>query len=68
MKTLINSEDAPIAVGAYSPGLSVGEWIFLSGQGGFDPKTGKMRSTGKVPDLPSQPPGRRSFPRRPVGP
>jgi 2-iminobutanoate/2-iminopropanoate deaminase len=44
MKTLISSEDAPTTVGPYSPGLSVGEWIFLSGQGGFDPKTGKMIS------------------------
>ena len=44
MKTLISSEGTPTAVGPYSPGLSVGEWIFLSGQGGFDPKTGKMIS------------------------
>src|ERR671931_356482 len=44
MKTLITSEDAPPAVGPYSPGLAVGEWIFLSGQGGFDPNTGRMIS------------------------
>ena len=44
MKTLISSEDAPPAVGPYSAGLAVGEWIFLSGQGGFDPKTSKMIS------------------------
>ena len=44
MKTLISSEDTPIAAGPYSPGLSVGEWIFLSGQGGFDPTTGKIIS------------------------
>ena len=44
MKTLISSEDAPTTAGPYSPGLSVGEWIFLSGQGGFDPTTGKMIS------------------------
>ena len=44
MKTLINSEDAPTAGGPYSPGLAVGEWIFLSGQGGFDPTTGKVTS------------------------
>jgi enamine deaminase RidA (YjgF/YER057c/UK114 family) len=31
MKTLISSEDAPPVVGPYSPGLSVGEWIFLAG-------------------------------------
>ncbi len=46
MKTLISSEATPTPVGPYSPGLSVGEWIFLSGQGGFDPKTGKVISDG----------------------
>jgi enamine deaminase RidA (YjgF/YER057c/UK114 family) len=35
MKTLISSEHAPTAAGPYSPGLSIGEWIFLSGQDGF---------------------------------
>jgi 2-iminobutanoate/2-iminopropanoate deaminase len=44
MKTLISSEAMPTPVGPYSPGLSVGGWIFLSGQGGFDPETGKMIS------------------------
>jgi 2-iminobutanoate/2-iminopropanoate deaminase len=41
---LISPEGTPRAVGPYSPGLSVGEWIFLSGQGGFDPETGKVIS------------------------
>lgn len=44
MKTLISSEAMPAPVGPYSPGLSVEGWIFLSGQGGFDPETGKMIS------------------------
>jgi len=44
MKTLISSEATPTPVGPYSAGLAVGEWIFLSGQGGFDPETGKMIS------------------------
>ena len=44
MKTLISSESTPTPVGPYSPALSVDGWIFLSGQGGFDPKTGKMIS------------------------
>ena len=43
MKTLISSQATP-ASGPYSPGLTVGEWIFLSGQGGFDPQTGKVIS------------------------
>jgi reactive intermediate/imine deaminase len=34
----------PTPVGPYSPALSVDGWIFLSGQGGFDPRTGKMIS------------------------
>ena len=44
MRALIDSEKIPTPSGPFSPGLSVGEWIFLSGQGGFDPKTGKMVS------------------------
>lgn len=44
MKTLISSEATPTPVGPYSPALSAGGWIFLSGQGGFDPETGKMIS------------------------
>ena len=44
MKALISSAEAPTAAGPYSQALSVGEWIFLSGQGGFDPKTGKVIS------------------------
>jgi 2-iminobutanoate/2-iminopropanoate deaminase len=46
MKTLISSEATPTPVGPYSPGISAGGWIFLSGQGGFDPETGKMISEG----------------------
>lgn len=48
MKALIDSDKAPIPVGPFSPGLSVGEWVFLSGQGGFDPKTGKIVSDNLV--------------------
>jgi 2-iminobutanoate/2-iminopropanoate deaminase len=44
MKTLISSDASPPAAGPYSPGLSVGGWIFLSGQGGFEPETGKVIS------------------------
>jgi len=44
MKALISSDKVAAPAGPYSPGLTVGEWIFLSGQGGFDPKTGKVVS------------------------
>ena len=48
MKTLISSEKVPAPPGPYSPGLTVGEWIFLSGQGGFDPNTGAVVSDDLV--------------------
>jgi 2-iminobutanoate/2-iminopropanoate deaminase len=44
VKALIRSDNVPAPPGPYSPGLRVGEWIFLSGQGGFDPQTGKVVS------------------------
>jgi 2-iminobutanoate/2-iminopropanoate deaminase len=48
MKALIDSDKAPAPLGPFSPALSVGEWIFLSGQGGFDPATGKIVSDDLV--------------------
>src|SRR5947207_11980648 len=48
MKALIRSDKVPVPAGPYSPGLTVGEWIFLSGQGGFDPNTGKVVSDDLV--------------------
>jgi 2-iminobutanoate/2-iminopropanoate deaminase len=44
MKALVSSERLPASAAPYSPGVAVGEWIFLSGQGGFDPTTGKVIS------------------------
>lgn len=44
MKSLITSPNAPAPVGPFSPGLRVGDWVYLSGQGGFDPSTGAMVS------------------------
>ena len=35
---------APPAAGLYFPGLLTSDWIFLSGQGGFDPDTGDLVS------------------------
>jgi len=48
MKALISSDKIPAAAGPYSPGLTAGEWIFLSGQGGFDPNTGMVVSDDLV--------------------
>jgi 2-iminobutanoate/2-iminopropanoate deaminase len=44
MKEVITSAEVPAPAGPYSPGLTVGDWIFLSGQGGFDPGTGQLVS------------------------
>lgn len=41
-KRIITSDKAPPPGGPFSPGLAVGEWIFLSGQGGFEPVSGEL--------------------------
>jgi 2-iminobutanoate/2-iminopropanoate deaminase len=44
MKHVITADKGPAAAGPYSPGLVVGDWIYLSGQGGFDPDTDRLVS------------------------
>lgn len=44
MKEVISATGTSAPAGPYSPGLIVGDWIFLSGQGGFDPETGELVS------------------------
>jgi len=39
----------PEAAGPFSPGLVVDGWVYLAGQGGFDPETGELG-----PDIASQ--------------
>ncbi len=39
MKTAIQSQDAPAAIGAYSQAVRAGDTVYLSGQIGFDPAT-----------------------------
>ncbi len=39
MKTAIQSQDAPAAIGAYSQAVRAGDIVYLSGQIGFDPAT-----------------------------
>ena len=41
-KTVVSSDNAPAAIGPYSPGIQAGNMVFLSGQLGLDPATGKM--------------------------
>lgn len=43
-KIAVSTEAAPRAIGPYSQGLRRGEWLFLSGQIGLDPKTGELVS------------------------
>lgn len=44
MKTLVESDRAPKPIGPFSPAVQVGDWLFLSGQGGFDPHSGAIVS------------------------
>jgi 2-iminobutanoate/2-iminopropanoate deaminase len=43
-KKAIVSSKVPQPAGAYSHAIAVGELLFVSGQGGFDPATGKLAS------------------------
>ena len=53
-KTVVSSDNAPAAIGPYSPGIQTGNMVFLSGQLGIDPVTGELAgetpATGKMPE------------------
>jgi reactive intermediate/imine deaminase len=42
MKTVIQTQDAPAAIGTYSQAVRAGETIYLSGQIGLDPQSLQM--------------------------
>ena len=42
----INTQNAPAAVGPYSQAVEAKDFVFLSGQIGLDPKTGKIVDGG----------------------
>ena len=46
MKRIIHTDSAPAAVGPYSQAVQAGEFLFVSGQIGLDPETGKMVEGG----------------------
>lgn len=46
MKTIINTPDAPKAIGPYSRAVRYGDLLFVSGTLGMDPKTGELAGTG----------------------
>ncbi len=42
MKQVIKADSAPAAVGPYSQAIRAGDFLFVSGQLGIDPATGKL--------------------------
>ncbi len=48
MKEIINTPNAPAAIGPYSQGVKAGHMYFFSGQLGLDPKTGDFASATDV--------------------
>mgnify|MGYP000541639180 CR=1 FL=1 len=46
MKNIIHTSKAPAAIGPYSQGNRAGDTVYLSGQLGIDPATGKLAEGG----------------------
>ena len=46
MKNIIHTSKAPAAIGPYSQGTRAGDTVYLSGQLGIDPATGKLAEGG----------------------
>lgn len=42
MMKVIHSDEAPAAIGPYSQAVRAGDFLYISGQIGIDPKTGEM--------------------------
>ena len=45
-RKVIRTADAPAAIGTYSHAIRSGEFVFVSGQLGLDPRTGDLASGG----------------------
>lgn len=43
-KTIVNTENAPAAIGTYSQAVRVGNLLFVSGQIPLDPQTGELKN------------------------
>jgi 2-iminobutanoate/2-iminopropanoate deaminase len=48
IKHVINTKDAPGAIGPYSQAIKAGDYLFVSGQIPLDPATGQLISGGIV--------------------
>ncbi len=46
MRETIRTEHAPAAIGPYSQGIKANGFVFTAGQGGLDPKIGKIVEGG----------------------
>ena len=46
---VVETDRAPAAIGPYSQGVTVGPWIFVSGQLGLQPETGELVSRDFLP-------------------
>ncbi len=44
-KTAVHSDQAPAALGPYSQGIRVGDTVYISGQLGLEPASGKLPET-----------------------
>ena len=49
MKKVIQTDQAPAAIGPYSQGIDLGNLVFTSGQIALNPETGKLVEGGIVP-------------------
>jgi 2-iminobutanoate/2-iminopropanoate deaminase len=45
-KEIVSTEKAPKAIGPYSAGVKIGNFVFTAGQVGIDPNTGEMVTGG----------------------
>jgi len=46
MKRRVSTNKAPNPIGPFSQAVVVDNWVFVSGMGGLDPKTGKVVGSG----------------------
>lgn len=49
-RRVISTPNAPAAIGPYSQGIQVGDFLYVSGQLGVDPATGELASGGVEPE------------------